>query len=339
MRPAILNPLFTPVTDLPGIGPKSAKLIERVAGTHVWDLMRAQPSRMQQRTKIKEPTALYEDQLVTLPLFVLQHFVPRSPKAPYRVNCMAGETPVSLVFFNAKGSWLQGQLPVREERVVSGKLARFNNNWQITHPDYMVPVEEADSIPAVEPIYPLTQGLTTRVWNKALDAALERLPLMADLSADHRKTIAAACERCAFDLGDVIFEEGDAGDERRRGELAGEDGAEDGEVGTEAKAETGAEAKAGAGAAGAPVTHAHADAQENADADADADADVPADRHTEPSADAESDVRVRASLSCCRWARDALAEHRRHHSQAAAGARSRSEERVACSRTTAVVAP
>ncbi len=180
MRPAILNPLFTPVTDLPGIGPKSAKLIERVAGTHVWDLMRAQPSRMQQRTKIKEPTALYEDQLVTLPLFVLQHFVPRSPKAPYRVNCMAGETPVSLVFFNAKGSWLQGQLPVREERVVSGKLARFNNNWQITHPDYMVPVEEADSIPAVEPIYPLTQGLTTRVWNKALDAALDLVPTLPE---------------------------------------------------------------------------------------------------------------------------------------------------------------
>ena len=176
MRPEILNPLFTPVTDLPGIGPKSAALIERVAGPHVWDLVRAQPSRVQQRTRIAEPTPLYEDQLVTIPLFVLQHFIPRSPKAPYRVNCMAGDTPVSLVFFNAKGSWLQGQLPVREERLVSGKLARFNNNWQITHPDYMVPLEEKAAIPAVEPIYPLTQGLTTRVWNKALNAALDLVP-------------------------------------------------------------------------------------------------------------------------------------------------------------------
>ena len=135
MRPEILNPLFTPVTDLPGIGPKSAALIERVAGPHVWDLIRAQPSRMQQRTRLSEPSSLYEDQLVTLPLFILQHFIPRSPKAPYRVNGMAGDIPVSLVFFNAKGSWLQGQLPVREVRLVSGKLARFNNNWQITHPD------------------------------------------------------------------------------------------------------------------------------------------------------------------------------------------------------------
>ena len=180
MRPEILNPLFTPVTDLPGIGPKSAALIERVAGPHVWDLIRAQPSRMQQRTRLSEPSSLYEDQLVTLPLFILQHFIPRSPKAPYRVNGMAGDIPVSLVFFNAKGSWLQGQLPVREVRLVSGKLARFNNNWQITHPDYIVPEEEEDAIPAVEPIYPLTQGLTSRVWNKALNAALDLVPTLPE---------------------------------------------------------------------------------------------------------------------------------------------------------------
>ena len=180
MRPEILNPLFTPVTDLPGIGPKSAALIERVAGPHVWDLIRAQPSRMQQRTRLSEPSSLCEDQLVTLPLFVLQHFIPRSPKAPYRVTCMAGDIPVSLVFFTAKGAWLQGRLPVREVRLVSVKLARFNNNWQITHPDYIVPEEEEDAIPAVEPIYPLTQGLTSRVWNKALNAALELVPTLPE---------------------------------------------------------------------------------------------------------------------------------------------------------------
>ena len=182
MRPAILNPLFTPVTDLPGIGPKSAALIERVAGPCVWDLLRARPHRVQQRSRITEPSALYEDQLVTLPLFVLQHVVPRSPKAPYRVNCMAGNTAVQLVFFNAKGPWLQGQLPVREDRLVSGKLARFNGAWQITHPDYMVPPEEEATIPAVEPIYALTQGLTSRVWHRALAAGLEHLPALDEWS-------------------------------------------------------------------------------------------------------------------------------------------------------------
>ena len=180
MRPAILNPLFTPVTDLPGIGPKSAALIERIAGPHLWDVLRAQPHRVQQRTRIDAPSDLYEDQLVTLPLLILQHAAPRNPKAPYRVNALAGDIPVQLVFFNARGAWLEGQLPPRADRVVSGKLARFNGNWQMTHPDYMVPPEEIDSIPRTEPIYPLTQGLTSRVWNKALNAALEQTPTLPE---------------------------------------------------------------------------------------------------------------------------------------------------------------
>ena len=85
-------------------------------------------------TRIDAPSDLYEDQLVTLPLLILQHAAPHSPKAPYRVNALAGDIPVQLVFFNARGAWLEGQLPTRADRVVSGKLARFNGNWQMTLP-------------------------------------------------------------------------------------------------------------------------------------------------------------------------------------------------------------
>ena len=43
-------------------------------------------------------------------------------------------------------------------------------------------------------------------------AALEKLPLMEELSPEHRKAIAASCELITFDEGDLIFDEGDAGD-------------------------------------------------------------------------------------------------------------------------------
>ena len=39
MRPDILFPVFAPVTSLPGIGPRMAKLVEKVAGPHVVDLL------------------------------------------------------------------------------------------------------------------------------------------------------------------------------------------------------------------------------------------------------------------------------------------------------------
>ena len=40
MRPEILYPLFKTLRTLPGIGPRNAKLVERIAGgRHVVDLL------------------------------------------------------------------------------------------------------------------------------------------------------------------------------------------------------------------------------------------------------------------------------------------------------------
>ncbi len=44
MRPEILFPLFAPVTSLPGVGPRSAKAIEALAGPQVVDLCWHLPS-------------------------------------------------------------------------------------------------------------------------------------------------------------------------------------------------------------------------------------------------------------------------------------------------------
>lgn len=39
LRPAVLFPLFRPVTSLPGLGPRLGKLAEKLAGPHVTDLL------------------------------------------------------------------------------------------------------------------------------------------------------------------------------------------------------------------------------------------------------------------------------------------------------------
>jgi ATP-dependent DNA helicase RecG len=39
LRPSLLDPLFAPVTALPGIGPRFAKLVEKAAGPLVLDLL------------------------------------------------------------------------------------------------------------------------------------------------------------------------------------------------------------------------------------------------------------------------------------------------------------
>ena len=185
MRPQILFPLFAPVTALPGIGPRLAKLIEKVAGDKVvslcWHLPTGLVDRRLCATMAEAPT----DRVVTLTVTVDGHVKPHNPRQPYKVRCRDLSGFLHLVFFNAHTDYLTKALPVGEMRVVSGRLERFGSELQITHPDYIVPVDQAESIPPIEAIYPMTAGLTPKLLGKAVREAVARAPDLAEWIDPH----------------------------------------------------------------------------------------------------------------------------------------------------------
>src|SRR5437764_3894345 len=67
-------------------------------------------------------------------------------------------------------------LPVGAERVISGRVEYYGGLPQIAHPDYVVAPDAAEQLKAIEPVYPLTAGLSPRVVQRAVPAALERAP-------------------------------------------------------------------------------------------------------------------------------------------------------------------
>ena len=87
---------------------------------------------------------------------------------------------MTLVFFHARADYLKRILPEGGRRLISGRVEEFNGALQITHPDYMVPIEEADEIPEIEPIYPLTAGLSAKVMAKAARGAAAMAPELPD---------------------------------------------------------------------------------------------------------------------------------------------------------------
>jgi ATP-dependent DNA helicase RecG len=64
--------------------------------------------------------------------------------------------------------------------VIGGRVEYYDGMPQIVHPDHVVPLEEAAHLPAIEPVYPLTAGLSSRVVAKAAAAALERAPSLPE---------------------------------------------------------------------------------------------------------------------------------------------------------------
>ncbi len=176
MRPEILFSLFAPVTALQGIGPRFAKLFERLAGAQVADLCWHLPGGLIDRRYAPKIADAEPGRVATITLRVGQHAAPHNPRQPYRVFCSDGTGELTLVFFHAKSDYLAKVLPEGEERVVSGKVELYGDRLQMTHPDHIGKLAELAALKSVEPVYPLTTGLTPKTVSKAVGAALERAP-------------------------------------------------------------------------------------------------------------------------------------------------------------------
>ena len=175
-RPPILFPLFAGLDTLPGVGEKTARLFAQMAVERPRDLLFTLPHSVIDRRPVDSIRDARSGTVVTVEVEIGPHSPARRKGGPSRVTVHDSETSFQLVFFHAKGDWLQKQFPVGARRLISGKLEIFDGVAQIVHPDHVLRPEEAQDLPRYEPVYPLTAGLTQRVVAKAADAALERLP-------------------------------------------------------------------------------------------------------------------------------------------------------------------
>ena len=177
LRPPVLFPLFAKVTTLPGIGPRLVKLVERVAGEKVVNLLWHLPSGVLDRRFSPKVGDAPPGKIATLTVEVLAHAPPPPRgKVPYRVTCGDETAKITLVFFRGDPEFLERALPVGEQRVISGKVELFDGRRQMTHPDHMVSVSQIEDVKRVEPVYPLTEGLSPKVLDKAIRAALAKTP-------------------------------------------------------------------------------------------------------------------------------------------------------------------
>jgi ATP-dependent DNA helicase RecG len=180
MRPEILFPLFAPVTTLPGVGPKMAEKFAKVAGERVLDVLWLRPAGYVDRRLRPSIVAVPEGSVATLLLNVLAHQKPPHPKVPYRVICSDDTSAIELVFFGGSHEYLSRLLPEGSRRLVSGRVERHEGRLQMSHPDYAVAPDQAGQIPEIEPVYPLTEGLSNKTVAKAVRGGLIGAPVLPE---------------------------------------------------------------------------------------------------------------------------------------------------------------
>lgn len=177
-RPEVLFPLFAALEKLDGIGPKTSQILDAVGISKPRDLLMTLPFAGVDRALRDSVRDVLAPATVTVAVTIGPHFPPKTRGHPYRVEVTDKKTSFQLVFFHARGDYLQKLLPTGQRRVVSGKVEFFDGIAQIVHPDHMVVLADAEEIPPFEPVYPLHAGITQKLMWKATRAAIEMSPVL-----------------------------------------------------------------------------------------------------------------------------------------------------------------
>ena len=187
MRPSLLDPLFASLTVLSGIGPKLEKLFRRLFGgpdrpARVIDVLLHMPTGSVDRRARPLLRDVVPGTVVTVAVTVDRHRPgpPNRARAPYRIETSDDTGTLTLTYFNARRDYLETLLPKGELRYVSGTATLYDGTLQMTHPDRVVSEADLDKLPAIEPVYPLTEGLGINQVRKAIDGALAKLPVLSE---------------------------------------------------------------------------------------------------------------------------------------------------------------
>ena len=186
MRPDILIPLFAELTSLKGIGNKLGLLLQKLlrgeAGSaRMVDALFHLPTGVIDRRFRCTVSQLPVQGIATLEVTIGRHKAPpRGSRLPYRVDAFDDTGRMSLVFFAAHAEHMKRTYPEGEKRFISGEISWFNNEAQMNHPDYAVNADDFASMPQIEPVYPLTAGISNKVMRRVGSESLARLPKMPE---------------------------------------------------------------------------------------------------------------------------------------------------------------
>jgi len=180
-----LLPLFAPLTSLHGVGETLAGLMARAmgrpppgrpGGARVLDLLFHLPDSYVDRRERTTLAAARPGTVATLAVRVERIEPPQTDRQPTKVAVSDASGFGRLVFFNRR-RFLSARLAPGAMVLVSGKVAEAR---ELSNPDFIVPIDRPQDIPALEPVWPLTAGLFAWHLRKPMAEALGRLPELAE---------------------------------------------------------------------------------------------------------------------------------------------------------------
>ncbi|WP_353286815.1 ATP-dependent DNA helicase RecG [Wolbachia endosymbiont (group A) of Anthophora plumipes] len=153
----------------------SAILPKLCGGNKVVDLLFYRPLGYIDRSKSLPDAQAGE--FITFIAKVYEHQSPTFRGRPYKIVVESESQCIFIVFFNHSVKYLYKLFPAGAYVIISGKLEKFAEHWQITHPDYVsLDINQFKEIARIEPVYQLCRGITNKSIGNIISSNLKELP-------------------------------------------------------------------------------------------------------------------------------------------------------------------
>ncbi len=179
-RPDILNFLYTDLVNVANIGIKYQKLLKKLLGPKVIDLLFHLPTSYIDRRNMPPVYEMENGQIVTTIVRINgyegldKHKY--NKKSPIKVFCSNETGEIELVFFNSSPDYIRKFLPIGAKRIVSGNIEKYAGYTKMIHPDYILYEKQLNNINSIEANYPLTAGLYQNIIVNLIKSILDKVP-------------------------------------------------------------------------------------------------------------------------------------------------------------------
>ena len=166
------------VDSLKGIGPKTAGLFAKLNVNTVDDLLRFYPRNY---LRYDEPCDIADARIgerVAVEGTIQTYVDVKKIRKLTLVTCMVndGTGVIKLVWYNSP--FLKQVFHIGQSFIFVGTLSVRNNQLTMEHPEYYTASQYSDMQSTMQPIYPLTVGLSNKTVTKSVKAAL---PLLSEI--------------------------------------------------------------------------------------------------------------------------------------------------------------
>ena len=173
--------LLSPLSILKGFGEKTIFIYKRLLISKrifdqkepkIIDLLYHKPEKIIHRLQNPNLLAVKDGDVITTKVVVESIEKPFKYGQPFKILCSNTTGFITIIYFGRIPEFLINHFEIGSEITISGKVERFNNALQMTHPDYI----DNQNIPEFEQVYPLTAGLSNRILRQNIQNILKNIP-------------------------------------------------------------------------------------------------------------------------------------------------------------------